>query len=109
MEIKQRATVEVQVNGEDAKKELQALESYANSLKGRLAEAYKTGDTKKIKQLEKELRETNAQLKVMRTNARNIDAAMNNIGLATPKELRNLIRDINAKLNSGHIKRGSAE
>lgn len=109
MEIRQRATVEVQVNGEDAKKELQALESYANSLKGRLAEAYKTGDTKKIKQLEKELRETNAQLKVMCTNAKNIDVAMNNIGLATPKELRNLIKDINAKLNSGHIKRGSAE
>lgn len=109
MEIRQRATVEVQVNGEDAKKELQSLESYANNLKGRLAEAYKAGDTKKIKQLEKELRETNAQLKVMRTNAKNIDAAMNNIGLATPKELRNLIKDINAKLNSGHIKRGSAE
>lgn len=109
MEIRQRATVEVQVNGEDAKKELQSLESYANNLKGRLAEAYKSGDTKKIKQLEKELRETNAQLKVMRTNAKNIDVAMNNIGLATPKELRNLIKDINAKLNSGHIKRGSAE
>lgn len=109
MEIRQRATVEVQVNGEDAKKELQSLESYANSLKGRLAEAYKAGDTKKIKQLEKELRETNAQLKVMRTNTKNIDAAMNNIGLATPKELRNLIRDINAKLSSGHVKRGSAE
>ena len=109
MEIRQRATVEVQVNGEEAKKEMQSLESYANSLKGRLAEAYKVGDTKKIKQLEKELRETNVQLKVMRANARNIDAAMNNIGLATPKELRNLIRDINAKLNSGHIKRGSAE
>lgn len=109
MEIRQRATVEVQVNGENAKKELQSLESYANNLKGRLAEAYKSGDTKKIKQLEKELRETNAQLKVMRTNAKNIDVAMNNIGLATPKELRNLIKDINAKLNSGHIKRGSAE
>lgn len=109
MEIRQRATVEVQVNGEDAKKELQSLESYANNLKGRLAEAYKSGDTKTIKQLEKELRETNAQLKVMRTNAKNIDVAMNNIGLATPKELRNLIKDINAKLNSGHIKRGSAE
>ena len=109
MEIKQKATVEVQVNGEEAKKELRSLESYAISLKGRLAEAYKAGDTKKIKQVEKELRETNAQLKVMRTNTRNIDAAMNNIGLATPKELRNLIRDINAKLSSGHVQRGSAE
>lgn len=109
MEIRQKATVEVQVNGEEAKKEMRALESYAISLKGRLAEAYKVGDAKKAKQLEKELRETNVQLKLMRTNARNIDAAMNNIGLATPKELRNLIRDINTKLSSGHIKRGSAE
>lgn len=109
MEIKQKAIVEVQVNGEEAKKELQSLESYANNLKGRLAEARNTGDAKKIKQLEKELRETNGQLKIMRTNARNIDVAMNNIGLATPKKLRNLLKDINSKLNSGHIKRGSAE
>lgn len=109
MEIRQRATVEVQVNGEEAKKELQSLESYANNLKGRLAEAYNAHDTKKIKELEKELRKTDAQLKIMRTNMKNIDVAMNNIGLATPKELRNLIKDINAKLNSGHIKRGSAE
>ena len=45
----------------------------------------------------------------MRDNARNIDAAMNNIGLATPKELRRLLKDIDAKLNSGHIARGSEE
>ena len=109
MAINERATVEVQVNGEQAKNELRNLESYANSLKGRLAEAYASGDTKKIKALEKELRETNKQLRIMRTNARNIDEAMNNIGLATPKELKTLIRDINARLNSGHVKRGSAE
>lgn len=109
MEINSHATVNLKVNGEEAKKELQRVESYAISLKGRLAEAYDANDNKKAKKLEKELRETNVQLKLMRTNARNIDAAMNNIGLATPKELRNLIRDINTKLSSGHVKRGSAE
>ena len=57
----------------------------------------------------KELKETNIALRAMRDNARNIDAAMNNIGLATPKELRRLLKDINAKLNSGHIARGSEE
>ena len=93
MSINEKATVEVQVNGEQAKNELRNLESYANSLKGRLAEAYASGDTKKIKALEKELRQTNQQLRVMRTNAKNIDEAMNNIGLATPKELKTLIRD----------------
>ncbi len=55
------------------------------------------------------LKETNTTLRAMRDNARNIDAAMNNIGLATPKELRRLLKDINAKLNSGHIARGSEE
>lgn len=109
MAINERATVEVQVNGQQAKQELRDLESYANSLKGRLAEAHKAGDTKQIKKLEAELRKTNAELKVMRTNAKNIDSAMNNIGLATPKELKQLLKDINAKLNSGHIKRGSEE
>lgn len=109
MAINERATVEVQVNGEQAKQELKNIESYANSLKGRLAEAYKAGDTKQIKVLEKELKATNSELKTMRTNAKNIEVAMNNIGLATPKELRVLLKDINAKLNSGNIRRGSAE
>lgn len=109
MAINERATVEVQVNGQQAKQELRDLEGYANSLKGRLAEAYKAGDTKQIKKLEAELKKTNAELKTMRTNAKNIDFAMQNLSLAGPKELRQLLKDINAKLNSGHIKRGSAE
>lgn len=109
MAINERATVEVQVNGQQAKQELRDLESYANSLKGRLAEAYKAGDTKQIKKLEAELKKTNAELKTMRTNARNIDVAMQNLSTAGPKELRQLLKDINAKLNSGHIKRGSDE
>lgn len=109
MAINERAAVEVRVNGEQAKQELKNLESYANSLKGRLAEAYNAGDTKQISELDKQLKEANAELRKMRTNAKNIDEAMNNIGLATPKELRVLLSDINKKLNSGHVKRGSAE
>lgn len=85
------------------------MEQHALSLKARIVEAQNAGDTKKVKQLQKELKETNTALRAMRDNARNIDAAMNNIGLATPKELRRLLKDINAKLNSGHIARGSEE
>ncbi len=96
MAINERATVEVQVNGQQAKQELRDLEGYANSLKGRLAEAYKAGDTKQIKKLEAELKKTNAELKTMRTNAKNIDFAMQNLSLAGPKELRQLLKDINA-------------
>lgn len=109
MAINERATVEVQVNGEQAKRELKSLESYATSLKGRLAEAYKAGDTKQIKNLEGELKKTNAELKVMRINAKNIDVAMENLSTKTPKELKGILRDINAQINSGKVKRGTAE
>lgn len=47
MAINQVATVEVRVNGEEAKQELKDLEKYATSLKGQLADAYKAGDTSK--------------------------------------------------------------
>lgn len=109
MAIHEKATVELQVNGEQARKEMQLMEQHALSLKARIVEAQNAGDTKKVKQLQKELKETNTTLRAMRDNARNIDAAMNNIGLATPKELRRLLKDIDAKLNSGHIARGSEE
>lgn len=109
MAIHEKATVELQVNGEQARKEMQLMEQHALSLKVRIVEAQNAGDTKKVKQLQKELKETNTALRAMRDNARNIDAAMNNIGLATPKELRRLLKDIDAKLNSGHIARGSEE
>lgn len=109
MAIHEKATVELQVNGEQARKEMQLMEQHALSLKARIVEAQNAGDTKKVKQLQKDLKETNTTLRAMRDNARNIDAAMNNIGLATPKELRQLLKDINAKLNSGHIARSSEE
>lgn len=109
MAIHEKATVELQVNGEQARKEMQLMEQHALSLKARIVEAQNAGDTKKVKQLQKELKETNTALRAMRDNARNIDAAMNNIGLATPKELRRLLKDIDAKLNSGHIARCSEE
>lgn len=109
MAIHEKATVELQVNGEQARKEMQLMEQHALSLKARIVEAQNAGDTKKVKQLQKELKETNTALRAMRDNARNIDAAMNNIGLVTPKELRRLLKDIDAKLNSGHIARGSEE
>lgn len=109
MAVHEKATVELQVNGEQARKEMQLMEQHALSLKARIVEAQNAGDTKKVKQLQKELKETNTALRAMRDNARNIDAAMNNIGLATPKELRRLLKDIDAKLNSGHIARGSEE
>lgn len=108
-DIQQTATVEVQVNGEQAKNELQSLEKYASSLKDRIADAYNAGDTKKMKELEKELKKTNSQLRTMRTNAVNIDEVMQNLSTTGPKELQKTLKAINKELESGRIKRGSQE
>lgn len=109
MAINQVATVEVRVNGEEAKQELKDLEKYATSLKGQLADAYKAGDTSKIKQVTSELRKTEAQIKTLKKDTTALTEVMNNLDKATPKELRATLTAINRQLNSGYIKRGSAE
>ena len=109
MAIDQVATVEVRVNGEEAKQELKNLETIASGLKKELADAYEAGDTSKIKQVTSELRKTEAQIKTLKKDTTALTEVMNNLDKATPKELRATLIAINRQLNSGHIKRGSAE
>lgn len=109
MAIDQVATVEVRVNGEEAKQELKNLETIASGLKKELADAYEAGDTSKIKQVTSELRKTEAQIKTLEKDTTALSEVMNNLDKATPKELRATLTAINRQLNSGHIKRGSAE
>lgn len=109
MAIDQVATVEVRVNGEEAKQELKNLETIASGLRKELADAYEAGDTSKIKQVTSELRKTEAQIKTLKKDTTALTEVMNNLDKATPKELRATLTAINRQLNSGHIKRGSAE
>ncbi|MCF2552765.1 phage tail tape measure protein [Bacteroides caecigallinarum] len=109
MAINETATVEVKVNGEEAKQELKSLEGIASGLKKELAEAYNAGDKYKIKQVTSELRKTEAQIKTLKRDTTALTEVMNNLDKATPKELRATLTAINKQLNSGYIKRGSAE
>ena len=109
MAIDQIATVEVRVNGEEAKQELKNLEAIASGLKKELADAYEAGDTSKIKQVTSEHRKTEAQIKTLKKDTTALTEVMNNLDKATPKELRATLTAINRQLNSGYIKRGSAE
>lgn len=109
MAIDQVATVEVRVNGEEAKQELKNLEKIASGLKKELADAYEAGDTSKIKQVTSEFRKTEAQIKTLKKDTTALTEVMNNLDKATPKELRATLTAINRQLNSGYIKRGSAE
>ncbi len=109
MAINEKATVEVQVNGEQAKQELKELEKYANSLKGQIADAYNAGDTSRVKQLTSDLRKAQTQIKTLKKDTTALTEVMNNLDKATPNELRATLKAINRELNYGHVKRGSAE
>ena len=108
-DINQQAIIEIEINGQKAKKELNNLTSYASALREQITQASQAGDTKRVKMLETELRKTNNQIRTMQRNTVNINETLKNLSLATPKELQQTIKAINRELNSGHIKRGSEE
>jgi TP901 family phage tail tape measure protein len=102
----EEAQVKVTMNGEQAHRTLQELTTKANLLK---AELDKTSDATKAAALNKELKETEAQIKDITTTMRNMNYMLANIESYTPKELQKALRDINKELNSGRIIRGSDE
>ena len=105
----EEARVTLRVNTAEAKSEFEALETKAARLRQKLADAFRSGDPKGIREANRELQSTERQLANMRTNAANVRAALERLDQSTPKQLRKLITDINRELNSGRVRRGSAE
>lgn len=109
MAINEKATVEVQVNGQEAAKELDRLSKRAGYLKDALAKAYEAGDEKKIRKFTKQLNGVNKEMSTLKKHIDLVDYTMSNLSIVTPKELRKTIRSINKELDSGRVKRGSEE
>lgn len=109
MAINEKATVEVQVNGQQARQELNQLREYATNLSAALEKAYEAGDKKQIKALTKELKYVNSQMKTLQRTSVDIDKVMKNLSTTGPKELRQTLKAINAELTSGRVQRGSEE
>lgn len=109
MAINEKATVEVQVNGQQARQELNQLREYATNLSAALEKAYEAGDKKQIKALSKELKYVNSQMKTLQRTSVDIDKVMKNLSTTGPKELRQTLKAINAELSSGRVQRGSEE
>lgn len=109
MAINEKATVEVQVNGQQARQELNQLREYATNLSAALEKAYEAGDKKQIKALTKELKYVNSQMKTLQRTSVDIDKVMKNLSTTGPKELRQTLKAINTELSSGRVQRGSEE
>ena len=107
--INDTASIFLRVNGEDAKKKFDEVKAKVADLKNQLKEASKAGDFRQVEELRKQLRPAVKEMDGMLLNIGRIDAAMKNLSLQTPKELRRTMQLINAEMNSGAIEVGSKE
>ena len=97
----------VRLNTEQAKKEISELEKKIGDLKKKQS-AY-APDSKQFKNLEKEINKNVKQLEMMENRLTTVNKSIRNMSGASPKQLRDTIKDINALLNSGSVERGSAQ
>ena len=105
--MNQNASVNVSVNGQEAKKELENLEVIAKGLRKQLADAYNANDTRGIKKADAELKKVQKSMANIRRESFNVNEVMSRLDKATPKELRKTLAQINRELNSGKVERGS--
>lgn len=109
MSINEKATTTVEINGEQARQELDLLKREAVAWRNKMVEASEAGDTKGFKKAESELRKVNAQMRTMQKSAVDINNVLNNLSTSGPKDLQRALKAINAELNSGRVQRGSEE
>ena len=109
MAIREQAEVTLNINGQAAAKQLDELQKKSVALSESIRKAYEAGDVKGAKKLTTEFRKVEAEMKKVGKNATDLTYALNHLSTATPKELHSIMRRINAEMQSGAIKRGTAE
>lgn len=105
-DIRETANVNIEVNSESAKRRIAELTDKLADLTKKKKEFEKAGDTSNLVKTEKEIAKIGRQLNNARTNAQKCEAAMKKLNEASPKELRMVLKQLQADLN--HIERGSA-
>lgn len=114
-DINQFAQIDVNINGEQAKNEINDLKNKAKELRDKIADLHKESkDTGKdlasdIKAAQKEYQQTQKKIKELQTTTVNLNEALERIEKLTPKELQKTIRAITGEMNSGRVERGTEE
>lgn len=121
MTEKEIKIIELQVNGSQAKQQLDELRKHVAALEEKKAKAQQTianifASDEEKKQAVDELRAINKELKVkgqeLKANVNRMEAletVLHRLDKATPKQLRDTIKEIYKTLNSGTVERGSKE
>ncbi|MCR5819389.1 MAG: hypothetical protein K6F94_00350, partial [Bacteroidaceae bacterium] len=86
-ELNTNATVTLTVNGRQAQEMLDNLKQKATQLETAIDKARRSGDKASLKRLQKELNQTNAQIKQIQSATASAEDVMRRLDRATPKQL----------------------
>lgn len=100
------ATAIVQMNTQQVRAEIPVVIDRINKLKKALADAAAEGRTGLAKQLRRELREAQRELKLMESAINDVQRVMSNLDKATPKQLQAALKQLNRELQN--MERGTA-
>ncbi len=106
MATTEKYTTVIELNSEQAQKEIDKLEKKITSLKAKREEAFKSGDLKSWNNLGKEIEKDQKKLDLMKGSLDRINKTIDKMSAAGPKDLRDSIKAINQLLNDGSVERG---
>ena len=94
------ATVNLNVNGKEAKAALTELKQRASDLQTAIARAAAAGDKIELTKLRKELRSTQKEIKQIESSTLEVAEVMRRMDTAAPKELERTLKTLYKQLNS---------
>ena len=101
--------VTLALNTEQATKKLHEITTELESVRKLKAEAFEKGNAKAYALYTSEAKKLERQQQRLVSRTQAVEKTLQNMDRATPRDLRNTIREINRQLNSGSIERGSKE
>lgn len=104
-DLNTRATVTLQVNGQQAEQTLQHLKNNALQLESAIAKAAAAGNKTDLKLLRKELTDTKRQIREIESSTMQVEHVISRLDRATPKELSRTLATLNKQLD--YMERGS--
>lgn len=104
-DLNTRATVTLQVNGQQAEQTLQHLKNNALQLESTIAKAAAAGNKTDLKRLRKELTDTKRQIREIESSTMQVEQVLSRLDRATPKELSRTLATLNRQLD--YMERGS--
>lgn len=111
MDKRQKETVELNINGKNAAKELERLTKRANDLRDAMAKAAKEKgiDSRQYKTLQREFNSVQNEMRKMQKSMVEVNQVLSHLDTATPNQLNRVMKELTRQLNSPNIKRGSDE